>query len=100
MCETYNTITFYIDSRTGLRDKVYAIQDIIDALELRLVDVAAGQAAVTDEYQLDDGQMRIRTVYRSIADVNAGIASLERLKQKYLNRLNGRSIALRDASKL
>ena len=48
------------------------------------------------EYQLDDGQVKIRTAYRSIKEVEDGILALERMKHLYLNRLNGRITILRD----
>lgn len=100
MSSGYYTISVYIETRSCMIGKANAIQEVIDALELRLVDVAAGQAAVVDEYQMDDGQMKVRTSYRSVADVTAGVAALEKLKQKYINRANGRGVVLRNASSI
>lgn len=93
---SYCTISVYIESRSKAIGKINAIQEIIDALELRLVDVAAGQAAIIDEYQMDDGQMKVRTSYRSMDDVIAGISALEKIKQRYINQYNGRGVVLRD----
>ena len=63
---------------------------------LRLTEVSEGSAATVDEFSLDDGQMRVRTKYRSIADVEAGIKSLLRLKSHYVNQYNGNITVLRD----
>ena len=96
MCNTSSTISVYIGSRKTAEQKIKAIQDLIDAFEIRLIDVIAGEGSVTEEYRLDDGQMSVRTRYRSVKDLEAGISNLERMKQRYINRYNGRSVALRD----
>lgn len=82
------TVPQYIESKCNLLTKIQAINSLIDAMELKLLDVT--ETSEFDEYQLDDGQMKIRTKYRSVADVMAGIKGLEQLKQRYVNRYNGR----------
>lgn len=71
-----------------------AVDAIIDALLLQAADTAG--TSNYSEYYLDDGQTRISTKYRSVMDVQAGIFAFERLRQMYLNRLNGRMIRLVD----
>lgn len=86
----------YIESKTTLLERINAIEALIDAMILSLADYAAGNNTSLDEYQLDDGQMKIRTKYRSPKDVDAGIKALENMKQMYMNRHNGRVMTLRD----
>ena len=87
------TISQYIDSATTLRDRITKIDALILTLEAVLVD-SVGSANYS-EYQMDDGQMKVRASYRSPADVTAGINELEKLKQRYINKLNGRVRVLR-----
>lgn len=93
MNDDFYTISQYIECKTTLLDKINAIDAMIAAMELKIVD-ATGSAEY-DEYSMDDGQMKVRTKYRSIEDVLAGIKSLETLKQRYVNRHNGRTQVFR-----
>lgn len=87
------SISQYVECRPTLAEKISAIDALITAHELKLLDVI-GNSDV-DEYQMDDGQMKVRTKYRSLADVQKGLDALEILKQRYVNRLNGRRTVLR-----
>lgn len=75
--------------------KIQRIDSIIDALLIQMA-VVAGNADLK-EYQLDDGQTKIRCVYSSVSDVQRDINALERLKQSFINRSVGRVVRLRDA---
>lgn len=77
-------------------ERIEAIEVLIDNMYLVLADVAGGQNAVIDEYWMDDGQMKVKTSYRSVVDVEAGIQALEKSKQRYVNAFNGRGVVLRD----
>lgn len=90
------TISVYIGSKTTARERIEAIESLIDTMMLRMTEVGEGSAATVDEFSLDDGQMRVRTSYRSIADVEAGIKALLRLKSHYVNQYNGNITVLRD----
>jgi len=90
------SISNYIECRSTLHDKIVAINSLIEAMELKLLDVT--ESTAFDEYSMDDGQMKIRTKYRSVADVMAGLTGLEQLKQRYVNRLNGRVTVLRSGN--
>ena len=93
MNDNYFSISQYIECKSTLLDKITAIDNLISAMELKLVDTV-GQTNYS-EYNLDDGQMKVRAAYRSPTDVMAGITALEQLKQRYVNRYNGRSRNLR-----
>jgi len=88
MNDNYCTIAQYIECKSSLLDKIKSINNLISAMELKILDVT--ESAAYDEYQMDDGQMKVRTKYRSVKDVMAGINGLEQLKQRYVNRYNGR----------
>nr|WP_299067209.1 hypothetical protein [uncultured Allomuricauda sp.] len=92
----YNTITAYVGSKTTARERIEAIELLIDTMMLRLTEVSEGTASTIDEYELNDGQVKIRTKYRSIEDVEKGIKSLLTLKHYYINNFNGRQTVLRD----
>ena len=58
------------------------------------------KAAITsnmEEYRLDDGQTKVSVRYKDVAAISASITSLERTKQMYLNRQNGRMSRLIDS---
>lgn len=84
----YDSAAIYIECKTSTRDKIKAIDAIIDAL-LVTAAKAAGNEDVT-EYQLNDGQTTIKTVYRGSSGVMKAINDFRALRQQYVNSLNGR----------
>lgn len=90
------SVESYIECKSTVADKIKAINVLIDKFELKLLEV--GDSVSYDEYQLDDGQMKVRTKYRSANDVLNAINNLEKLKQRYVNRLNGRVTVLRSGN--
>lgn len=90
----YNSAAIYIDSAADLREKITRIDAVIDALETTAL-VAAEKNSIT-EYSLDDGQVKIKTVYRNSTEVANSIDAFERIKQRYINQLNGRTFRLVD----
>lgn len=90
----YTTSGLYIQSKTTLKARIAAIDAIIDALMLMAAE--SPSSANYSEYYLDDGQTRITTKYRSVMDVQQGIAAFEKIKNKYVNQLNGRVRTLVD----
>lgn len=90
------TIADYLRSQTDLAAKVAALDAIIaTSLEL-LATTVGGVGANVEMYELDDGQVKIKTNYRSIDDVSKGIDGLERLRNKYVAQLRGRASVLQD----
>ena len=96
MCEC--TIAEYIRMYPDYSLKVAAINALIDKMLESMLDQAAGASTGIAEYQLDDGQIKIRTGYMSMTQVTDGIQALEKMKQIYINRMNGRTVILRDVS--
>ena len=89
----YDSEFDYIESKSDARSKITAIDAIISALL-----TSAAKAALSEdvqEYWLDDGQTKIKTVRRSVASITKSISELRKLKQTYMAQINGRIISLR-----
>lgn len=87
--------TFYINSSTSLQEKIQRYDAVILALENQMVNVAAGNSDI-DEYQLEDGQVKIRTKYRDVNQIAQAIKAFESLRTRCINELNGYGFVLRD----
>lgn len=93
------TISEYISLKPDYSSRIAAIEQLIDKMLLSIAEQSGGGSlSGISEYQLDDGQIKIKTSYHSIAQVEAGINSLERLKNIYVNRMQGRFTILRDVN--
>jgi hypothetical protein len=90
----YDSAAIYVESAKTLKEKITRIDAIITALETQAL-VAAGNSII-QEYSLDDGQTKIRTMYKSAKDVALSIDAFEAIKQRYINQLNGRMTRLVD----
>ena len=91
----FDSAQLYIESKVTLRAKIIAIDAIITALETTALQAAA--TGNVSEYFLDTGQTKIRSVYRSPAEVSNSITAFEAIRQRYINRLNGRMTRLMDS---
>lgn len=85
--------TIYIQSAADDYARLQRIESIIVALELQMLSSTANEPI--QEYSLDDGQVKIRTMYRSIESMQKGIFVLEQMKNRLLNSLNGHQIVIR-----
>ncbi len=86
----------YIESSVDLNQKIIRMNQVIDGLENAVLTAALAGEHI-DEYMLNDGQTIIRTKYRSVATISKAIDAMEMIKQRYVNRLNGRVINLKDS---
>jgi hypothetical protein len=91
----YETCGIYVQSKTTLKDKIAAIDEIIAMLETTALDMA-GKDAI-QEYSLNDGQTIIKTIYKGSVGIASAIDDFERIRQRYVNRLNGRMVRLVDS---
>jgi hypothetical protein len=91
----YDSASKYIDCASDLRDKITRIETIISALEDTALKAAANDNIT--EYSLNDGQTIIRTVYKGADAVLNSIMAFEKIRQMYINRLNGRVMRLVDS---
>jgi len=84
----------YIDSSTSLIDRINRIDSIIDALILQQ-STSAPNSSISS-YQLNDGQTVINTSYTSQEMIMKAIEGFEKLRSRYLLRLNSNGTILRD----
>lgn len=91
----YDSAYIYVDSCTSVKEKIVRIDAIITALE----DTALKSAANDDitEVSLDDGQTKIKTAYKGTDSVLKSIEGFIKLKNYYVNKLNGRVFRLVDS---
>lgn len=95
MSFTFESEKLFIDSATDMEAKIVKIDAIIAAL-LDLSLSAVGKQDIA-EYWLDDGQTKIKTQFRGMSAILKAIDDYEGLRQRYFNRLNGRTMQLRDS---
>jgi len=95
----YDSIEKYVESATTLQARIERLDLIISSMEIQAVASAASSGKF-DEYSLDTGQSKVRTKYRSPAELQAAILAWDKLRQTLIARLNnqrtGRVIQLRD----
>lgn len=85
----------YIDSATTLLERIARIDAIIDALLLQMSNVGTSHSDLAS-YSLNDGQTTISTQYTTPELITNAINGFERMRERYLNKLNGRGMILRD----
>ncbi|HXP52432.1 MAG TPA: hypothetical protein VN922_20935 [Bacteroidia bacterium] len=90
----YESAHIYITKDKDLRTRICNIDKVIDALTDSALK-AAGTANL-GEYDLDNGQTKIKTTYRNPTDITNAITAFEKVKQLWINQLNGRAIRLVD----
>ena len=96
MCEC--TVTGYIESCETVRDKIIAIDLLIEKMMLAALD--ASGSAIYSSYDMNDGQMIVKAAYRNANDVFEGINVLEKIKQRYINQLDGRVMTFRGGNRI
>lgn len=89
----YLSISQYIESKSKLIGKIAAYDLIIEGMEAAILEATVSGHLV--QYELDDNFMKVRTQYRSVGDMVNALAGLEALRQRYINRHNGRVTVLR-----
>lgn len=98
----YESTTKYITSATTLEERLVKVRAVI----MGLLDMAttAATSGNFSEYSLDDGQTKIRTVYRNMTEVKAAIKAFMDIEEMLLDMLNndkfGRVIRLVDGKNM
>lgn len=93
MNNEYLTIPQFVEYKSRIIGKVATYDMLIEKMELSLLEATmSGHIA---EYELDDGQMKCRTRYRSLTDMNNALNGLIKMRQYYINKQNGRVTVLR-----
>ena len=83
----------YIESSASLKEKIARYDIIIAALCAQSTIAAAGSDI--SEYEINDGQVKIKTIYRSVTAISDAILKFEALRGRALNKLNGAVLILR-----
>lgn len=91
----FDSADVYINQGIDVREKITRINAIITALED--ASLKAASTGNISEYSLDDGQTKIRTVYRNAVESAAAINAFETIRQRWINQLNGRVVRLMDS---
>jgi hypothetical protein len=86
----------YILSKKTTAERLEAVELLIDTYIASMADSVSGAGNNISEYWLDDSQVKIKTVYRSIEDIKAGLHALEVMRNKYLSQLTGRQKVCKD----
>jgi 2C-methyl-D-erythritol 2,4-cyclodiphosphate synthase len=92
----YDTILNYLNCSSSVQEEIARTDAIITALMDAQLNAAINSGDI-DEYSLDDGQTKIRTVIRDPEKIMKAIEALERRKNHIINQnCLGRVIKLRD----
>lgn len=89
----YMTIPQYVECKSKLIGKVATYDILIEGMETAILE--ATTSGHISEYEMDDGQMKVRTRYRSINDMQNALNGLIKMRQYYINKYNGRVTVLR-----
>ena len=93
--QTFSSEAVYISSSSSLKEQISKIDAIIDALLTSGLESAG--SATYDSYELDDGQSKIKTSYRSPTAIYNAIWFYRKYREDLVNRLNGRVFVFRNA---
>lgn len=92
----YSSFIYYISCSTSIKDKIARIDSIISLLEDS--ELANAIDAGTEEYQLDDGQTKVKVSLRDISSIEDTIQKLERRKQRLTQQCTGYRYGLQDGN--
>jgi len=76
------------ESKSKAKERIDKLNTLIDTLIAAQIEFAADPNK--REYGLDDGQTKIKMIYRDLDAVSLAIIGYERLISLYVNRINGR----------
>lgn len=92
----YSSIRCYFQSKKTLADKIAACQQIIDNMNLLILEFSVNGNAGTGDYELDNGQTKVKGTYRSVEDLTRSINAVETMMWRYINQKEGRMTRLSD----
>lgn len=88
MNNEFMTISHYFEEKSKILGKVDTYDLLIEGLEKAILESTVSGHLV--QYEMDDGQMKVRTMFRKVSDLVTAMEGLQRLRQGYINRYNGR----------
>lgn len=90
------TISGYLLTKNAILDKINAMQVLEDAMMASMLALLTGETAVISMYELDDGQIRIKTGFQTMKQLEEGLNGLRKIKNIYINQYNGRCSVAQD----
>ena len=93
MNNEFISITQYFDCKSKLIGKIATYDLLIEGFEKSILEATVSGHLI--QYEMDDGQMKVRTQYRNISDMTDAMNGLRRIRQDYKNQHNGRTTVLR-----
>lgn len=92
----YSSVRNYIESCATLDAKIAACNQIVQNMQMLILEFSTNGNAGTGDYELDNGQTKVKGTYRSVADLSASISAIEKIKWAWINQRNGRMTVLSD----
>jgi hypothetical protein len=94
----YVSVTKYVFSIADLEARIVATKQIIEGMEAALLERVTGETGVVGEekganggviqYRIDDGQVKIETIFADVTTMTKSIAALRELMKGWLTDLN------------
>jgi hypothetical protein len=88
----FTTVSSYFECKSKLIGKIATYDLLIESMEKTLM--AGIESGHLLQWELDDGQMKVRSQYRNVNDLTKAMEGLIRLRQYHINKTNGSSIRL------
>lgn len=90
---TYDSTEVYLMSATTKRERLTKVQALIDALLLKM-SASGVDRSNYDTVEMDDGQTRVFTKYRSMENMVAAIKGLQLMEERLIARLQPRRMRI------
>lgn len=88
----FMSIPDYVECKSKLIGKVATYDLLIEKMEQSILTGAVSGHLI--QYEMDDGQMKVRAQYRNIDDMTQAMNNLIKIREMYINQANGRSVRL------
>jgi hypothetical protein len=88
----YMSIDQYFECKSKLIGKIATYDILINSMEQSILKATVSGHLI--QYEMDDGQMKVRAQYRNIDDMTKAMNGLIKIRQMYVNQASGRSIRL------
>lgn len=92
----YTTIPHFFEQASKLIGKVATYDALIEAFEKSIIEATVSGHLL--QYEMDDGQMKVRVQYRNTKDMVTAMEGLIKLRQYYVNKHNGAITVLRSGN--
>lgn len=92
----YSSVRAYLQSKTTLEAKIATCQQIINNMNMLILEFSINGNAGTGDYDLDNGQTKVKGTYRSVEDLSRSIQAVETTMWRWINQKEGRMTRLSD----